>query len=737
MALSLVAPDGVFPFGTHVYREPARYVDQILDDLPALRASGFTMIKIQQSWSTNEPAEGKYDFGQIERVMEGARDAGLGVYLGLTMEQAPAWVWRKYPDAYMVDDHGRPHLEPNQYCLPADGKPGPCWDHPGFRAAGERFITEIASTLGRYDNLWVWNTFQEIGFWPNDAGVLGFCYCDYTLNGFREWLAQKYVTLDELNKTWGTAYSDWEDIEPPRRYAARPPTIDWRYYMDDVYMSRALEWKTAALKAADPKHRPVFAHVGHAGITSGSEWRWTQVADFFGTSNYPAWHPHEEWDDPEPEPHWSHLAEVWSSLMLENDIVRNANGRRPFWGAEFQGGPVSTFLHLGRKPAPADIRRWTLAGLATGMTGISFWNHRAEDFWHECNGFGLMDRIGTTTDRYEEAGRIGRALNAEAEFFTRSAPPPAQVAIVLDEDLHHFCQASGDAGQRALPEQLLRASVRGHYARLWRLGVPVDFVELSLARPEQLDAYKAIILPVPLAIDSLRAKMIIDYVHRGGTVISDACPGRFDKYGFCTPTQMFDGAEDLFGARQAGLTLVAEPNEAHWTPKPRGIGEIIPPIVLAGDGDLAGTSVRASFYVQTFEPTTSTAALRYGDQVAGVVNKIGAGTAVLLGTFVGLCAVSHRHEPADGFIYRLLNASGVERDGVGPLLRRRRVLDEREAWFLINPTDAPVTHQVSIGGATDVRDLLDGPLLISASGDVSVEIPAAGICCLLVDAVQQ
>ena len=93
--------------------------------------------------------------------------------------------------------------------------------------------------------------------------------------------------------------------------------------------------------------------------------------------------------------------------MLRSDLTRGAAGRdRAFWGAEFQGGPISTGLHLGGTPGAADIRRWVLAGLASGMTGISFWNHRAERFWNECNGFGVLDPQGETTERADEIGRL-------------------------------------------------------------------------------------------------------------------------------------------------------------------------------------------------------------------------------------------------------------------------------------------------------------------------------------------
>ena len=195
MSVQPVFGDDVFPFGTHVYREPCLDLDGVLRDLPLLKSYGFNMIKIQEHWSADESREGEYDFSRVEQVVKRADELDLGVYLGLTMEQAPAWIWRKYPDCHFVYSDGRRHNQPTQYTIPMDGKPGPCWDHPGVRAAAARFIAELARTIGQYKNIWAWNTFQEIGFWPNTAGKLGFCYCPHTLARFREWLREKYGTL--------------------------------------------------------------------------------------------------------------------------------------------------------------------------------------------------------------------------------------------------------------------------------------------------------------------------------------------------------------------------------------------------------------------------------------------------------------------------------------------------------------------------------------------------------------
>jgi len=184
----------IFPFSTHFYREPSRPLEELLHDMHIVKRLGFNTIKIQESWCIDEKREGEIDLGKVEALVEEAEKLGLYVYFGVTMEQAPAWLWRKYPDCRMVYSTGERHEDPTQYLLPADGKPGFCWDHPGARESALRFIAEVAKRIGRYDNILVWNVWQEIGFWPmrNIPGSLGFCYCPYTLMEFRRWLKDKY-----------------------------------------------------------------------------------------------------------------------------------------------------------------------------------------------------------------------------------------------------------------------------------------------------------------------------------------------------------------------------------------------------------------------------------------------------------------------------------------------------------------------------------------------------------------
>ena len=192
-------------------------------------------------------------------------------------------------------------IPPCMYC-PADGKPGPCWHHPGAREAAIRFIEAVGREIGKYDNIRVWNLFQEIGLSPMRPGHLGLCFCPYTLQEFRNWLRTQYKGIADLNNAWRCAYGDWDEVEPPRSSPKVPPTIDWRYFMDDVYLTDVLKWKGDAFRRSDPLHHSILAHVG--GVTTGStrEWRYAEQLDVLGSSCYPAWGGVDPWD---ASPHFS------------------------------------------------------------------------------------------------------------------------------------------------------------------------------------------------------------------------------------------------------------------------------------------------------------------------------------------------------------------------------------------------------------------------------------------------
>ena len=119
-----------------------------------------------------------------------------------------------------------------------------------------------------------------------------------------------------------------------------------------------------------------------------------------------------------------------------------------------------------------------------------------------------------------------------------------------------------------------------------------------------------------------------------------------------------------------------------------------------------------------------------------MLHPCGKGHAVLIGTFAGQSAIVNRLDRPENCFERLLELAGVGRDVCGRFLRRRRVLGNREAWFLINCADEPVTERVLLDGYEFERDLLDDSVTARDEQGVTVRVPAGNLACLCVSRVK-
>lgn len=727
----------LFPLGSHLCREPMPPMSELKADMENLKRHGFNLIKLQEHWMLDEPLEGHYDFSRYEELIEHAARLDLGVYLGLTCEQAPMWLWRKYPDCRMVGRNGLPIAYEAQTTLPADGKPGPCYDHPGAMADQLRFIRQLVKTLGRYENIVIWNTWQEIGYWAEGLAGQHVCYCPYTLNAYRRWLQEKYGDLDGLNRAWNSRYLDWSYVFPDRSARGReclPQDVDWRYFMDNVQIAHVLRSRAQAIREADPLARPIFAHKGSPTIGAGQDWIYARCQDFLGSSCYPAWGALHPWDDGNPaqgkqfDRHTALLAEMWGNVGLRYDYIRSCNRRgQPVWAAEFQGGPVSTGFHKGRVPSPEDIRRWMLTAVASGTTAISFWVTRAEIMAAEANGFSLLDSEGDSTPRYEEASRVGRALNKHAELFGQPSWGGARVGILINEWNYQFCSTMSQGGEH------LAYSVRGWHRLLWEAGIPVDFVEVSELDEEHTGQYRALVFPFPISLSEEVVKKLAQYVEGGGNLISEACPGRITEHAFCNRGELSPAARELFGVSHESLTMIREPEFGQrWSPPERTWGEYLPAIMLVGTGLLAGHKLRANVYLETFICHGSQPILLDDDRITGTVRSLGSGRAWLLGTFVGHNGTAYRDKDSHACIRQLMAQCGVSPEHQGHLLLRKRVLPNKEAWIFTNPSDYEITERISLRGWPRVDDLLGEPF-VREGDEVVLTVKGLDVRVLLVE----
>ena len=132
------------------------------------------------------------------------------------------------------------------------------------------------------------------------------------------------------------------------------------------------------------------------------------------------------------------------------------------------------------------------------------------------------------------ASNIGRKVQQHAHFFSQSQAPRAQVALLVNEDLYHFFQAcNGDVQHHYM------YNMRGWVRRA--CGVSASPSTLSMpptSEPVNWSNTMRLCCVCRWRWRRTGSPIWSGDVDRGGFLISEACPGRYDRLGWTTRAQM-------------------------------------------------------------------------------------------------------------------------------------------------------------------------------------------------------
>jgi beta-galactosidase len=500
-------------------------------DIANMKKVGMNALAVHVDWYDIEVAPGQYDFTRLDRLMDMAEANGLRVLLWPWPELQPDWVPR--------------HVKGSEWVASDDYKPGQaCWDHPEVRAMIDKFVRAVVARYKDRPSVLAWDLGAEAGIWVASNGPVDkasdarlFCYCPHTVARYRDWLRGKYGTLDKLNETWATYYTDWQQVMPVRAgifERAQTVWLDWRQFMlwNTAEFQRI---KVEAARQTDAVH-PITAHIGGWGYgyvySCTDEYEIARHFDVFSLSLFPFWLER------------SFGAYDASIGAMNLDGTRSASGGKPMWIEELQGGPsIYGLNYRSRFPTPGDIRVWVWQSIAHGATGIFYWNWRPETTGIEASGFGLVNYDGSLTDRANEAGKVGLELQKHAQRLLASHPEPARIAILHDPRTFLLAHGEQDVGSYV-------TSLRGTYRALFRAGLPVDILVPPQLHTTDLSRYQAIYLPFAYVLSREDGRRLAEYVANGGALFASLFCGLKDDRTFLYETVPGAGLDKVFHCRQ-------------------------------------------------------------------------------------------------------------------------------------------------------------------------------------------
>lgn len=478
---------------------PEQWLDrpEVIDaDFRLAREAGVNSFSIGIfAWAALEPAEGRFEFGWLDRIMDRMAAAGMKAVLATPSGAKPNWMAMKYPEIRRVTPLGS--REPQM------GRHNHCFTSPLYREKVTLINSKLAERYGTHPALGLWHLSNEYG---------GECHCALCKAAFRAWLERKYGTLERLNHAWWTAfwshtYTAWEQIDWIDG-SVHGLALDWKRFVSDQtadFMCAEL----APLKRLAP-HIPVTTNL--MGTYPGVDYRRLALhLDVISWDNYPAYHARAD------------MPAMGADVSFLHDLNRGLKGGRPFLMME--SSPSATnWMPVNKLLRPGIHRLKSLQAIAHGADSVQYFQWRKSRGSAEKFHGAVVDHVGHGNTRvFREVAEVGADL--ERLDGVAGCRTPAEVALLYDWDCRWILDDAAGPLKLGGGQSLYEQCVRAHYRAFWRQGVPVDV----RGSADELAGYKLIVAPMLYLLQPGVADRLTAFVREGGTLVGTFLTGIADE----------------------------------------------------------------------------------------------------------------------------------------------------------------------------------------------------------------
>lgn len=451
-----------------------------VEDMALMQAAGVNLVTVGVfSWAQLEPSPGERCFDWLDEVLDLAHAHGIAVDLATPTASPPPWMGHRFPETLPVDADGvrLAYGSRNQFSPSSQV----------YRTFARQITADLVARYASHPAVRMWHVGNEYG---------QVCHSEESAAAFRDWLRERYTSLDGLNAAWGTTfwsqrYDAWEEIIPPRRapYLINPTQLlDFARFTSDALRSLFREQRDI-IRAVDPV-RPITTNfMGFFPLVD--YWSWAGDLDVIADDAYP---------DPQ-----DHAAAPTAALT--QDLMRSLGGGAPWMLMEQAVSAVNWRAHNVPK-APARMRLESLQAVAHGADAICFFQWRASRAGAERFHSAMLPHAGADTAVHRGVVRLGTDLRALADVVGQRSS--AQVALLFDWSSWWAAEAQA----RPTDRLSVLAQLRAWHRPLWDRGVAVD-----LARPgDDLSGYDLVLAPNLYLLDDDDAGNLREYVRSGGAL---------------------------------------------------------------------------------------------------------------------------------------------------------------------------------------------------------------------------
>lgn len=479
-------------YGAAYYDEYMPY-DRLDKDVEMMKKAGINTVRIAEStWSTCEPQPGEFDFSHVERVMDAMEEAGINVIIGTPTYAVPTWMVKAHPDVLAETVKGRGIYGARQIMDIT---------HPVYLFYAERVIRELMKCTAHRKCVIGFQLDNETKYYGTAGKNVQEQFVKYIREKFHD-------DLDAMNYEFGLDYwsnriNAWEDFPDVRgtingslgaefekfqrtlvdKFLGWQADIVNEYRREDQFVTHNLdfEWRGYSYGI-----QPYVNHL-HA----------SQCLTIAGTDIY---HPTQ--DDL-----------TGAEIAFGGDLIRSLKQNNYLViETEAQGFP-------GWTPYKGQLRLQAYSHLASGANSVMYWH------WHSIhNSFetywkGLLSHDFQENATYREACTIGNEFARFGKHLVNLKKKNEVAVLVSNEALTalNWFRIQEQAPGADAKSIYYNDVMRWMYDTLYHMNVECDFI---WPESENLEQYKAIVVPALYAAPDELLIRLKQYVENGGTLIA-------------------------------------------------------------------------------------------------------------------------------------------------------------------------------------------------------------------------
>ena len=473
--------------------------DILEKDIEMLKEAGCNVVSLGIfSWSTLEPEEGVYQTEWLENIVNNLYENGIYTILATPTGARPKWMADKYPEVLRVDENRRRMLFGFRH--------NHCYTSPVYREKTAKINGLLSQRLGKHPGVILWHVSNEYG---------GECHCPLCQEAFRNWLREKYGTIENLNDRWCTTfwshtYQSFDQIESPSSIGEtqlHALNLDWKRFVTHQ-TADFLHHEIQAIREGGST-LPTTANLMY--YYDGLDYfRLAKEIDVVSWDTYPTWHKEA-------------VMETAYDNGMCHDLMRSLKNK-PFFQMESCPGSTN-WQGVSKLKKPGVLFSQSMQAIAHGGEGALYFQIRQSRGASEKFHGAVIDHYGGKDTRvFKEVAKTGQALAQISEL--AGSRVVSKAAILFDWSSRWAMEDSQGPRNKGLHYmEVLRKVYRGFRKK----GLNVDLIDMDC----NLSGYEILAIPMGYMFKEGFAEKVRAFVEKGGTLITTYWSGIADDTDRC------------------------------------------------------------------------------------------------------------------------------------------------------------------------------------------------------------